>query len=361
MDKKRVGVITFHNYDNYGAILQSYALQKKLREMGTHPEIIDYRCDYISNPFRLVNLKEKGLFNYIYGVIGHICYLPRHPKCQKFRKHIRYSKPVTKNDMGAVAGKYDLYLAGSDQIWDYHLTNFDTAYFLDFVKKGKQKCSYAASIGEHEPPQKYQEKYRELLSDFDDILVREDYGADIVEKLTGKRPPVVCDPTLLLTADEWRKLLVRPHRKGKYILVYQLGINPSLVDFVRRLKKKTGLPVVYVPFPLVGLLPCSCQLTVGPAEWMGLFSEAEYVVSDSFHGVVFSLLFNRKFFAMVNGHHKNRRVQQLLDMVNLSNRTMETVTEDELLKEIDFSYANEKIEEFRRYSLEQLHRVVFNE
>ena len=67
MQKKRVGVITFHNYDNYGAILQSYALQKKLQEIGTQPEIIDYRCDYISNPFRLVNLKKKGLFNYIYG------------------------------------------------------------------------------------------------------------------------------------------------------------------------------------------------------------------------------------------------------------------------------------------------------
>ena len=77
MQKKRVGVITFHNYDNYGAILQSYALQKKLQEIGTQPEIIDYRCDYISNPFRLVNLKKKGLFNYIYGTIGHICYIPR--------------------------------------------------------------------------------------------------------------------------------------------------------------------------------------------------------------------------------------------------------------------------------------------
>lgn len=96
MDKKRIGVITFHNYDNYGAILQSYGLQKKLREMGTHPEIIDYSCEYISNPFRLVNLKEKGLFNYIYGAIGHICYIPRRRKCNNFRKLMKYSSPVSK-------------------------------------------------------------------------------------------------------------------------------------------------------------------------------------------------------------------------------------------------------------------------
>ena len=88
MNKKRIGVITFHNYDNYGAILQSYALQKKLRELGTYPEIIDYSCQYISNPFRLINLKEKGLFNYIYGAIGHICYIPRRRKCNQFRKHM---------------------------------------------------------------------------------------------------------------------------------------------------------------------------------------------------------------------------------------------------------------------------------
>ena len=233
MQKKRVGVITFHNYDNYGAILQSYALQKKLQEIGTQPEIIDYRCDYISNPFRLVNLKKKGLFNYIYGTIGHICYIPRRFKCNRFRRHMRYSQPVTQGKMQPVAGKYDIYIAGSDQIWDYKLTNFDTTYFLDFVKEGKKKCSYAASIGENLPPEEYQQKYKELLSDFDEILVREDYGADIVENLTEKRPEVVCDPTLLLTAEEWDKLLVEPKYKEKYILVYQLGINKEIVDFAR--------------------------------------------------------------------------------------------------------------------------------
>ena len=109
MNKKRIGVITFHNYDNYGAILQSYALQKKLRELGTYPEIIDYSCQYISNPFRLVNLKEKGLFNYIYGAIGHICYIPRRRKCNQFRKHMKYSEPVTKGNMQAVSGKYHIF------------------------------------------------------------------------------------------------------------------------------------------------------------------------------------------------------------------------------------------------------------
>lgn len=358
MNKKRIGVITFHDYDNYGAILQSYALQKKLRELGTYPEIIDYSCQYISNPFRLVNLKEKGLFNYIYGAIGHICYIPRRRKCNQFRKHMKYSEPVTKGNMRAVSGKYDIYIAGSDQIWDYKLTNFDQTYFLDFPEKDKKKCSYAASIGEHIPPEQFRDDYSRLLNDFNEILVREDYGADIVNELTGKKPEVVCDPTLLLTAEEWDKLLKEPKIRGKYILVYQLGINPEIVNFARRLKKETGYRIVYIPFPLVGLLKCRCEITVGPAEWMGLFKNAEYVISDSFHGVVFSLLFNRKFFAKADGHHKNRRVEQLLKLVNLSDRTMNDVSDEQLTKEIDFTYANEQIAKFRSFSLQKLKEMV---
>lgn len=358
MNKKRAGIITFHNYDNYGAILQSYGLQKKLRELGTYPEIIDYHCDYISNPFRFINLKEKGLFNYIYGAIGHICYLPRRRKCNQFRRHMKYSEPVKAGSMGNVEDKYDIYIAGSDQIWDYKLTNFDKSYFLDFVKGNRCKCSYAASIGEHLPPEGYLADYRALLLDFDEILVRESYGADIVEELTGKRPDVVCDPTLLLTAQEWEKLLVEPKTKKKYILVYQLGINREIVDFVKRLKQKTGYPVIYIPFPLVGLLKCRCKIAIGPSEWMGLFKNAEYVVSDSFHGVVFSLLFNRKFFTMINGHHQNRRVEQLLKMVNLSGRTLDHVEDEALTADIDFSYANEQLEKFRLRSLEHLKKLV---
>lgn len=356
--KKKVGVITFHNYDNYGAILQSYALQRRLKELGTEPEIIDYHCEYISNPFRLVNLKKKGLFNYIYGAIGNICYIPRRRKCNMFRKNMKYSEPVFRGNMGKVADKYDVYMAGSDQIWDYKLTNFDQTYFLDFVAEGKKKCSYAASIGEHLPPEEYQKKYSELLKDFDEILVRESYGAEVVEKLTGKKPSCACDPTLLLTADEWNEMLVEPKVKGKYILVYQLGINKDIVQFVKRLQKKTGCKVVYIPFPLIGLLKCSCKIAIGPAEWMGLFKNAEYVVSDSFHGVVFSLLFNRPFFAKVDGHHKNRRVEELLKLINLSDRAFDRVTDDRLTEKIDFTYANQQLEKLRQESMNQLKRVI---
>lgn len=353
---KKAGVITFHNYDNYGAILQSYALQKKLEELNIDAEIIDYNCDYISNPFKLVNLKKKGFFNYIYGAIGHICYIPRSFKCNRFRKNMRYSERVNSKNKHEIADKYDICIAGSDQIWDYTLTNFDTTYFLDFVNNSK-KVSYAASIGEHLPPEQYCDRYSELLGDFDEIVVRESYGADVVEKLTGKRPMVACDPTLLLTDEEWSEKIVEP-KETKYILVYQLGINREIVEFVRKLKRTTKLKVVYIPFPLVGFLSGRYKITIGPSEWMGLFKNAEYVVSDSFHGIVFSLIFNRKFFAKVNGHHTNRRVEQLLERTKLSYRTIDAVKDENLMDEIDFTYANEQLREMREESFEILRKVV---
>lgn len=358
--KKKVGVLTFHDYDNYGAILQSYALQKKLEELNVKAELIDYRCDYIHKVFGLSSLKKRGLFTYIYTVIGHICYLPRRRKCNQFRKKLHYSPRVRQDDKKRISQRYDVFIAGSDQIWDYRLTDFDKTYFFDFVESGRL-CSYAASIGENLPPQEYQEEYAKLLSRFDRILVREEYGADIVEGLTGARPDISCDPTLLFTREQWEELAKDPKTKEPYILVYQLGINREIVDFTKKLAEQTGLKVKYVPFPLVGLLKCQCNIAVGPQEWIGLFKNAEYVISDSFHGIVFALLFNRKFFTLVHGHHMNKRVEQLLKKVNLTEQIIENMENDlqeGFDREIDFTYANEVIRKMREESFALLKELV---
>ena len=355
---KKVGVITFHDYDNYGAILQSYALQKCLKRMGTEAEIIDYSCAYIRNAFSLKRIRNKGLFNFIYGAIGHICYMPRRKKCREFRRNLSYSRRVDASSIETMGDQYDVYIAGSDQVWDWHLTDFDHAYFLDFVKKGK-KCSYAASIGEHLPEAEYYDEYKRLLSSFDRILMREEYGAEMVEQLLGQKPDCAVDPTLLLSRDEWQQIMAAPKKRKPYILVYQLGINPSFVRFVQRMKRLTGLSVVYVPFPLVGAMACSMQLTAGPKEWLRLFSDAQYVVTDSFHGVVFSLLFNKPFFARVDGHHKNRRVQEFLTRLRLTDRIIkEDLTDEEITRPVDFAFANSAIQEMRRDSLSKLEELI---
>ena len=354
----KTGVLTFHNYDNYGAILQSYALQKVLNRFGVDAELIDYSCDFIAKPYRLINLRRKGLWNYIYGVIGHICYLPRKSACRRFRERLKYSQPVKKDDLRTLEKNYDLVIAGSDQIWDYSLTNFDRTYFLDFVEDPHKKCSYAASLGEHFPPESCRREIKGLLQDFEHLVVREEYVADELEKYLGKRPDTAVDPTLLLRGNEWDEIAKEPRMKKPYIAVYQLGISPKLVRFVKQLKKETGLSVVYIPFPLVGWMKCGIKVALGPTEWMGHLKNAEYVISDSFHGIAFSLLFHRRFFAMVKGHHRNRRVEELLKRVDLSERTVENFSKEMLSREIDYQAVDKKLEQMRRESLERLKRMV---
>jgi hypothetical protein len=255
-------------------------------------------------------------------------------------------------------GQYDVYVAGSDQIWDWNLTGFDKAYFLDFVTQGK-KCSYAASIGENLPADELKNEYTNLLKDFDEILMRESYGADVVEELIGTRPECACDPTLLLTAEEWEEVTAKPLMNKPYILVYQLGVNKKLVDFVKRLKKSTGLSVVYVPFPLVGFMHCKTRMWDGPSEWLSLFKNAQYVVTDSFHGAVFSILFHQKFFVYVNGHHVNKRVDELVKRLELTDRIIdESVSEETLFQDIDYDHVDEKMQEIRTESMKNLEKIL---
>ncbi len=357
---KKIGVITFHDYDNYGAILQSYALQKRLNELGNEAEIIDYSCPFIHHTFGLNSLRTRGLITYLYTAIGHICYLPRRRKCNRFRKQIRYSRPVTETDLPDVGREYDCYISGSDQIWDYKLTNFDRTYFLPFVGEEKKKYSYAASLGEHLPPPEYEEEYKRLLSDYDCILSREEYGADAISRFTGEKPPVVCDPTLLLSGAEWAAFCKTPQRKGKYILVYQLGLSMKMIKAAKKIAKEIGCRIEYVPFPLVGAVRCHMNLSAGPAEWLGLFQNAEYILTDSYHGVIFALLFNRPFFTIAKGHHVNRRVEELLERVDLSGRIIDDNIPD-IRTPVDFSHANQAIADFREYSMKLLKEMIDGE
>ena len=234
----KIGILTFQTTNNFGAILQSYALQQVLKNYGHEPEVINYQCEYISKPYRLLNLKKKGVAGYLFGLIGYICYLPRTKCCNNFRKIIKYTSPLDSQSINAIEDSYDMYIAGSDQIWNYKLTNGDFTYLLDFVKKDSKKFSYAASIGVNDIEPIYQESYKMLLEKFSRISVREKQGAELIEHLAHLDAHIVLDPTLLLAPSDWLKVAKKPKINENYILVYQLGISQKLVRFVKMLSDK---------------------------------------------------------------------------------------------------------------------------
>jgi len=356
--KTKIGVITFFNYCNFGAVLQCYGLSTVLHRLGCDVEYIDYTCPFIGNPFGLKSIQRRGLIGYMYTIAGFLFYIPRHGLFRKFRTLIPHSNPVSPKNVADYADCYDKYIAGSDQIWNTRLTDFDKTYFLDFVKDPLKKISYAASFGGANINDGQHQEIAKLLSDFKAISVREVYGQEIVKELTGKHAVITSDPTLLPRRDDWESIAAsKPRSMKPYILVYQLGFSGKVIQATRTLKHEKSMRVEYVPFPLGVPVLGRYHLHLGPREWIALFRDAEYVVTDSFHGVVFSLLFEKKFIVVAAGQHKNQRVISLLARFGLLNR----VYDDDMPNmddEIDYECVNKILEKDRQMSIEWLRQNV---
>lgn len=356
----RIGILTFQATNNYGGVLQSYALQKILKDLGHAPEILDYECRFIEQPYRWENLKKKGLAGYLFSLMGFLCYLPRGKGNKRFKKHMKYSERCSAESMKSMGDKYDMYIVGSDQVWNYRLTGGDMHYLLDFVKESSKKYSYAASFGVGEIKSPYCELYTKLLNEFEMIAVRESQGSEIIYDMIGKRVPVVLDPTLLLTREEWMSAAKLPVMKEKYILVYQLGISKNLVNKVKHLAKKTGCKVRYIPFPLGGFIEAKKQWRIGADEWIGLFANASYIVTDSFHGTAFSILFNKPFWTEASGQHKNvgSRIYNLLDVFGLTDRLFDSESKCSPDDAIEYESVNRILNQERTKSIDYLKTII---
>ena len=354
----KIGVLTFFNYCNFGAALQSYALYRVLRQLGEQVEYLDYTCPFIGNPYTLKSLKKRGLWGFIYTVAGRFFYAPRKRLFAAFRKKIPHTEPLDPGNIGKYGDRYDLYITGSDQLWNAELTDFDKTYFLDFVKDPRKKYSYAVSFGGKELKEEDKAGYRRLLSDFAGISVREEYGKELVESLTGKEAAVLPDPTMLLTGEQWKKV-ASPKKSGKsYILAYQMGFTRSLIDAVKRAADQFRLPVSYIPFPLGGFVPGRYHLRLGPRQWLAQFRDASYIVTDSFHGIVFAILFEKPFAAVVDGQHKNQRAISLLTHLGLTDRIVQDGRIPDPEKEIDYGPVRQILHADRKAALSWLNAVL---
>ncbi|RGF78459.1 polysaccharide pyruvyl transferase family protein [Ruminococcus sp. OF03-6AA] len=193
--------------------------------------------------------------------------------------------------------RYDKFITGSDQVFNFACTDFDKTYFLQFVKNCDNKLSYAASFGMKEIPDSYVNDYKSLLSTFSELSIRENAGQQIVKKLTGKDSELSVDPVFLLTAEEWEKLAKKPKLKN-YILIYKLNTSNLIFDFARKLSKLTGRKIVALNFDVVDQMKTPDIKGVYSAsveEFLGYVKYADYVVTNSFHGTAFSVIFIKIF------------------------------------------------------------------
>lgn len=371
---KEVGILTFHNARNYGACLQTLALQTKLEEMGHSAEIVDYQPAAIEDDFGIIiknHFREacKSPISLIKFVVSTLLHLPwrtvKENKFIAFRQNYYHLSEATYSDnqqlsMAVSQNKmsYPFYFFGSDQIWNPAITRgVDPAFYGAFASNESVKASYAASTGTAVPSEEVQSEIKNQLKNLNAISVRESDSKKWLSALTDKEIHTVIDPTLLLTAETWDSYCKKIHIKKPYIFVYVLEINESLISTVTALSKEKNLPVVF--FDLKNRYGCKAysKYTADPLEFISYLKHAEYVVTNSFHGTVFSIVFKKKFICVPNQKNPTRMVE-LLKNLGLENRLYQlndhAVDIDE---DIDFASVHQKLDVLRVQSQNYLEEV----
>lgn len=367
----KIGIITFY-FLGYGAVLQAYALQKILSGMGFYSEIIDYRDEslllaYSSIPRRLKHFIWHGVVKNI------IAGRERQRRTTSFcQTHICLSSSAY-HDMKKLhlnPPLYDIYLAGSDQVWNPNIST-DPSYLLSFAPVGKKRISYAASFGVSQINSRYVDAYLGPLNRIDCLSVRELEGRNIIKQLTGRDAEVVLDPTLLLDKEQWDQIAVSYEFPGPYILCYYVPgdkkVNESITKIAHQVSSLTGWAIICIgQKEYMRLNPWRRSIfDAGPSEFLGLFQKASFVVTNSFHGTIFSINYGKPFCVPINQglspeKSMNSRITTILKTLKLEHRILPLgeIFSDKNILDADCRPAETILQEERRRSINFLKNAL---
>ncbi len=343
----KIGILTFHFAHNYGAVLQVYALQEKLKELGHDVEIIDYRPSYLIDSYKLPSLefKSKSPVKIISRFLSIILLNnSRAKRIKKFNDFIETNLNLN-CQTNIIPKDYNLYILGSDQIWNCYLTKgIDNVYWGDFLKKTDSKIiTYAASIGSYKIQEDKKYIIKKLLSNIDKISVREKDTIEEIRNLTNKEIIEVLDPTFLIEKTKWDQLSISSLPKKKYILVYQLGYNKNLIKIANKIAEQIHGTVIEVPATITLRYLFNKNKATSPIEFINLIKNAECIVTSSFHGTAFSIIFEKPFYTIALNDGSDNRSRNLLENLSLDNR-MIGINSKVDFSHIDYTLANKKLQ-----------------
>lgn len=352
----RIATITCHDVYNYGASLQAYALQSYCEQQGVSYTIIDYKPPYLSGHYSLMAINNpvfnKPLVRWLYRFAklpGRLIMRRKKKRFDAFTYDYLRLTPrryASCAELKADCPKADLYIAGSDQIWNTLFPNgADAAFYLDFVDNKGRKISYAASFATDKIKAGKESFVRDQLKNFDAISVRESSGLELLKTLGQDKGMLVCDPVFLLSDQQWKALPFSPvvDIRQPYILVYDCERSGVLKACVRELQQQTGLSV-YSLSPLKGGYEQKYYGMGGPLEFVTLMANADYVLTNSFHATAFSLIFHKNFFVVNRSEGINTRMQDFLSLLGLTDRLI-SGPDKVTTTAIDFSEVSEVLSE----------------
>lgn len=366
---KKISTITFHASYNYGSCLQAYALQQTIEELMNHNveyEIINLRTPIQKEMYKIFFEKKdfKSLVKSILFLKNRKeLYIKKELYEEFINKYLNITKEfVSLEELKKEKFSSDIYIAGSDQLWNKYAIDFDWSNYLEFIDNGK-KISYAASFGPKEQKWTEEEKKRiqRNLSEFSYLSVRETESFNNIKTLINIEPEIHVDPTLLLKKEEWEKIL--PDKKiynKDYIFLYNLK-DKEYVQLAHKVAKELKLPIVVSKEGKLEEIfyGFKRKFDVGPLEFLLLIKNAKLVLSSSFHGTIFSIIFHKPFFALKGNN--DFRIKTLLEKMNLGKRSIDFDDYKEKCKEaysLDFKESDKLLEEERKKSKEYLERAL---
>lgn len=367
--KRKVGIVTEHRARNFGSCLQAYALQESLRLLGVETKIIDYRPQAIEDSFGIFikDLYFQAKDNFISLIsfwIKTVIFSPkrfqREKNFQKFRNQY-FSLTNEKFDDSNINDNnldFDFFFYGSDQIWNPKITKgLCPAYFGIPFKSNPNSihASYAASIGINNLDG-YDAIFQEYLMNLDYISVREKSAKELLSKLTIKPIDVVLDPTLILPENYWKNIIHEVPERN-YILVYSLKIDNNLINYVKRISEEKKMSVVFFDLRKRYGKRSISHYTANPADFLSYVNKAEYVITNSFHGTVFSIIFRKKFVCIPMEGTSSRMVN-LLELLEMTDRLFNLNVNID--NKIDYEKIHNQLDIYRNQSISYLKKVLAN-
>lgn len=370
---KKIGIITFHDSYNYGAFLQAKATELILKELGHKPIIINYInkeelsqrkiISYSKQYSLLKNLRQISRSIYI-GILHKEFFYGKN----NFRKYInKYNltrKYFEKEDIEKNE-EFDLLLSGSDQIWNPKICNgkLDTTFLLDF-HYNTPKISFSSSMGSYKPNDRECKQMRKLLNEFKEISVREEYCKDILEKYMEKNIKVVMDPTLFITKEVWLSQDINKDKfeflnSSEFILVYNVTGYKGKEEFVKALKERTNLKTVLISLDNRKREYIDYVINnANPFEFIYLIDKAKYIITESFHGTIFSFNLKKNFISIYNKHNPYR-VENFLEKFEMKDRIIKDHKQIASMNiDVDYSSVSQRFELIRKDNIKWLESAI---
>ncbi len=315
----KLAILTFSQSYNYGALLQSYALQKTLCRLGHEALLI--RIGEPPKP-KTLKYKLKNLLEY----------KRQKAYCEFLHNHLTfYETIITPENAYILNSDFDGFISGSDQVWNMK-NGIDPIFFQKFANKNKLKMSYSASIGLNEIPEKYRDESICLINDFDYVSLREISALRMLQQYTDRKLYCHADPVFLLNKSEWDNLCENLIEQKNYIFVYGTQMSETLKHFAENLHQKTGLPLISV-FPLKNAKVVGGA--IGCKEFVSYIKNADYVITSSFHCTAFSMIYQKRVFVIPHSETFSR-TEDLLSIFGQSDCIIKN--SDDVVKSVwDFS------------------------